>query len=419
MQIRRITALAILILPLLSLLKTAGMAQEENHLTLQSAITIAQQNNPKLVAMHNEIAAAKGRGWTTWWLADPAFSVEWEGVPRGAGLGKFGERKVALSQRIEFPTNILWRNRLAGREVEITKMRYEHSRIEIRAAVIVAYFQYLAARDALSLAGERVGLSQQFVDKADIRRQVGEYPAIEMVRTRVELARAQNELQNVESAFESTKARLNAVLGRSADAQIIASDSLVYQSIDLSLFDIKQQAQSNHPQLREADARVGAANNLRKLAWGTLLPSIEISGFQQNIEGKPEFYGAEIGFSVPLWFAFRQRGEIEYATASLASEESQRTQIRLQLLADIEAAYSSFKAAKSQLENFATTLLNQADEVYRIALRSYEEGEVGYLQLLEAQQTLIEVRQSHIEVLANYNIALAALEKASAVIILR
>lgn len=418
MQRRRILMIAIPILFLLNLSEIC-MAQEETHLTLQSAIAFAQQNNPKLMAAQREIAVAKGRGWTTWWLADPALSVEWEGVPTGAGLGQYDERRITFSQEIEFPINILWRYRLADRKVEISKMRYEDSQLEIRTDVIAAYFRYLAARDALALARERVELAQEFVDKVEIRRRVGEAPAIEVVRAGVELTRAQNELQNMQSGFEATRARLNATLGRPADTKVSSTDSLVYKAIEIPLSEIKQQAQSNHPQLRAADAKVGAAHNLRKLAWGTLLPKIEISGFRQNIGGNPDFYGAEIGLKIPLWFAFRQRGEIQQATASLAAQKNLRTETRLQLLGDIEAAYADFDAAKKQLENFAATLLNQADEVYRIALRSYEQGEVSYLQLLEAQQTLIEVKQSHIEALLNYYTAVAVLEKASAVKILK
>ncbi len=67
------------------------------------------------------------------------------------------------------------------------------------------------------------------------------------------------------------------------------------------------------------------------------------------------------------------------------------------------------------MERYIQTLLAQAEEVYRIALRSYEEGEVGYLQLLEAQQTLIAVRRGYIDALASYQAALAELERATGI----
>ena len=298
-------------------------------------------------------------------------------------------------------------------------MRYELGKLEIRASVITAYFQFLAARDGLSLAKQQVSLSQEFVDKAEIRRQVGDAASIEIVRARVELARAQNELRTAESGHRSGWAQLNAVLGREADKGISSLDSLIYRRFDLSLPEIKQEALADHPRLSEANALVGAASSLRKLAWGSLLPAFEISGFQQEIEGDPNFYGVEVGLKVPLWFAFRQRGEIQQATGILASQESQRSQIHLQLLADIEGAYATFEAVNSQLENFATTLLDQANEVYRIALRSYEEGEAGYLELLEAQRTLIEVRRSYVETLTEYYVAIANLERASGITIIQ
>ncbi|MFQ5628250.1 MAG: TolC family protein, partial [bacterium] len=399
-----------------------GNSQEIRDLRLQAAIEIAQKNNPELVALENEVTAERGRALTTWWLENPDLSLEWEGVPTGAGLGRFDERRFTLTQEIEFPTNILWRNRLAAREIDAAEWRYGQGKLDIRANTIEAYFLFLSARDGLALAKERVRLAQEFLEKAQIRREVGEAPAIETVRASVELARAQNELRSAESAFEAARAQLNATLGRSPGEKISSSDTLMYRAYpaaSATLAEIKQRALAEHPRMREATALVGAAGQLRKLAWGSLLPSFELSAFRQNIGGNPNFYGVEIGLKVPLWFAFRQRGEIQQASASLSAQENQRIAVQLQLLAEIEGAYAEFQAVQKQVENYTSTLLDQANEVYRIALRSYEEGEIGYLQLLESQQTLIEVRQGYIETVANYYAALAALEKASGLIIIQ
>lgn len=413
MASRAVVALAMLYMPI------PGAAQEGSNLSLQSAIALAGKNNPKLMALHREIAAAKGRGWTTWWLADPNLSLEWEGVPTGAGLGQFAERRLTLTQEIEFPTNILWRHHFAAREVEAAAMRYEQGVLEIRADAVTAYTRFLASRNALALAQQRVSLAQEFAAKAEFRRRAGEAPAIELVRAQVELAQAQNERHTMESAHVLAQAQLNALLARKPDENTAVQDSLAYQQYDLSLAAIKRQALAEHPRLREAEAQVKAASHLRNLAWGSFLPAVELSAFRQNIGGNPNFYGAQIGLKVPLWFAFRQRGEIQEASALLAAQAHQRANTELQLLAEIEGAYAAFKAAQRQAESYTTSLLAQAGEVYRIALRSYEQGEAGYLQLLEAQRTLIAVRQGYIEALANYYAAVAALEKASGVTIIR
>jgi cobalt-zinc-cadmium efflux system outer membrane protein len=404
---------------LLLAVPVSSVAQENGDFSLHAAIALAQENNPQLAALRHQIAAAKGRAWTTWWLTDPVFSVEWEGVPSGTGLGQFDERKLALAQEIEFPTNILWRNRFAGSEVEATAQRYEQGKLEIRAAAVAAYTQFLASRHGLALSKERVELAQEFLDKAEIRRRAGEAPAIEFVRARVELAQAQIELRNFESAYLTARAQLNTVLGRNPEQEVLATDSLRYHQFDLSLSTLKQHALAEHPRLREANALVGAASHLRKLAWGSLLPAVEVTAFRHNIGGNPDFYGAAIGLKVPLWFAFRQRGEIQEASALLASQENQRASTELQLLAAIESAFAAFEATRRQAESYDTGLLDQANEVYRIALRSYETGEAGYLQLLEAQRTLIEVHQGYITALASYYAAIAALENASSIIIMQ
>jgi cobalt-zinc-cadmium efflux system outer membrane protein len=313
----------------------------------------------------------------------------------------------------------LWRHRFAAREVEAAAMRYEQGVLEIRADAVTTYTRFLASRNELALAQQRVSLAQEFFNKAEIRRRAGEAPAIELVRAQVELAQAQNELHTAESAHVAAQARLNALLARKPEEKTAVKDSLAYQPYDLSLAALKQQALAEHPRLREANALVNAASHLRNLAWGSLLPAVELSAFRHNIGGNPDFYGAQIGLKVPLWFAFRQRGEIQETSALLAGQEHQRANTELQLLAEIESAYAAFKAAQRQAESYTTSLLAQAGEVYRIALRSYEQGEAGYLQLLEAQRTLIEVRQGYIEALANYYAAVAALENAGGVIIMQ
>ncbi len=410
------TALALLLM--LSSMTVQGRAQE---LTIDKAITMAMEQSPDIQALHKAYVAEKGRAWTTWWPSDPNLVYGWEGVPRGAGLEQFDEKRLTLTQQIEFPTNILWRNRLASREVEAARWRLEQGKLNVRAAVIEAYYRYLASNETLQLARERVALAEDFYNKVSIRRRVGEAPAIEMVRANVELTRSRNDLRGAESRARAAMSRLNSILGRKADSPITSADSLHYRRLDgaITLDNIREQALAAHPVLREAGALVSAAGHMRKLAWGSLLPAIEISAFRQNLGGNPDFYGIEVGLQVPLWFAFRQRGEIQQSVARYSMQKSIKLRQQLDLLSDIEASFSEYQAQRDQVEAYIATLLEQANEVYRIALRSYEEGEIGYLQVIEAQQTLIEVRQGYIDTLAGYYAAIAALERASGLILLQ
>lgn len=397
-------------------LPAIAFAQDDmKSFTLDMAIEMAMKNNPRVLAAEKEVDAARGRSWTTWWLPDPAFTAEFEEIPDGQGLGSFGERRLAVTQSIDFPTNIFFKKKLAGNDVNTTRMQLAQTELEVRADVKQAYYDLLAKRDQMNLARENLQLAQEFLDKAQTRYDVGEAPWLEVVRAKVAVAQAENELAQAQSEVEAAQAALNALLARPAEAPVNAADTLAYRSFDLSLPELKQQAFARHPRLRAEDYQVGMAQQVRNLAWGSFLPDIEFSAFSQNIDGNSDLYGVEFGFSVPLWFLFRQRGNIQEAGGLLNAAEYRRQNEKHLLDADIESAYAAVQSRRQQVEKYLDTLLKQADEVYRIALRSYEEGKVGYLQFLEAQQTLIEIRRGYIRALANYQVAVAELERATGI----
>ena len=65
----------------------------------------------------------------------------------------------------------------------------------------------------------------------------------------------------------------------------------------------------------------------------------------------------------------------------------------------------------NQIRLFEEEILAQAEEVYNMFLFSYQEGEIGSIELIEARRTLIEAQTSYADALFNYGVAIAALEK--------
>jgi outer membrane protein TolC len=67
--------------------------------------------------------------------------------------------------------------------------------------------------------------------------------------------------------------------------------------------------------------------------------------------------------------------------------------------------------ASNMIQLFEEEMLTQAEEVYNMFLFSYQEGEIGGIELIEARRTLVETRKSYADALYNYDSSLAALEK--------
>jgi len=78
---------------------------------------------------------------------------------------------------------------------------------------------------------------------------------------------------------------------------------------------------------------------------------------------------------------------------------------------EVEEAYTNAVAAQNQIDLFEEEIIAQAQEVYNMMLFSFQEGEIGGIELIEARRTLIESNKSYADALFNYAVALAALEK--------
>ena len=55
-------------------------------------------------------------------------------------------------------------------------------------------------------------------------------------------------------------------------------------------------------------------------------------------------------------------------------------------------------------------VLPAARQAYAAASESYKEGKLGYLDVLDAQRTLMDARQSHVDALITYHKAVAVVE---------
>ena len=65
-----------------------------------------------------------------------------------------------------------------------------------------------------------------------------------------------------------------------------------------------------------------------------------------------------------------------------------------------------------QVANYQENTLQEVEELVRIATRSYEEGEMGYLEMAEALRTMNRVRLGYYDTLFQYLSAQAELELA-------
>ena len=195
------------------------------------------------------------------------------------------------------------------------------------------------------------------------------------------------------------------------ESNYILTDSLIYVEHSISIDELHQTLEETNPQIKIAEIQSGISSVEKTLAWSSLLPNFNLAYFKQSRDGDNGFYGASFGVSVPLWFLFDQRGSIQEASANVSISEALLVQTKNEMNLRLKSAYTDYTNNRQQLKTYIEDILPQTEEVYRTASRSYDEGELSYLEYMQSKQLLINTRENYITALFNYNYSLIILEE--------
>lgn len=394
-------------------LKVFGQTEIKN-LSLNDAIEIGLQHNPEINVSLEKINAANGRFWSGISLPMPEVSVSYEYVPTSKSFENYGEKTLEFNQTLEFPTNYFLRGSIFSKEKEISEFEYKHSELSVISKIKSAYYSVLKIQEQLTIAKENISIAEDFNKKAEIRYNVGEGTNLEKLTAKVQYSEALNNVEVLKNNLLSVFEELNFVLGLERDQikNYQLNDKLDNKKLDFTFEKLFDEAIKINPQLKVSELKVGASEVERTLAWSGLLPNFNLAYLKQSRDGDNSFYGVSFGIFVPLWFIFDQRGKIQEASANVSIAESDLQLTKNNIYLKIKNAFTQYENERKQVQFYETEILPQAEEIFRTASKSYEAGEITYIEYLQAKQTLINSRSNYINTLHSYNLSIINIEEA-------
>lgn len=378
---------------------------EIKKLSLNEAMEIGLKNNPEIKSAIENISAAKGRFWSGISLSQPELSVSYEFVPTSRAFRNYSEKTLAINQSFEFPSNYFLKGSKFNKEEEIAVYKLNLTERSVINQVKTSYYKVLAKQYQVKSAEENLLISEDFFKKAEIRQNVGEGTNLERLTAKVQYTEAQNNLEVAKNELTTAFTELNYALGfgkQSYESELALTDSLVFIDHKISFEKIYNSLEETNPQIKIAELNYGIASVEKVIAWSSLLPNFNLAYYKQARDGDNGFYGASFGISVPLWFMFDQRGKIQESAANQAISESELQLTENEIALKIKSAFTDHENNLSQVKLYANDILPQAEEIYRTAIKSYDAGELTYLEYLQAKQTLISSRNNYINALFNH-----------------
>jgi outer membrane protein, heavy metal efflux system len=385
-------------------------------LSREEAVRLALEHNPQISVARQEWKAFQARATQARALPAPEAEAEWDGLPSATSIGDFTERNIGIRQQIGWPVEWWRRKQAAGLEAESARWsRLAMTELEIATSVRIAYDRVLSGRQIHAFEEEHLQLASDFLDKARLRFEAGDVPQLEVLRAKVEVGRATARVASAQNALASAQGVLNTLMARNAEAELETVGVLEYQPIALDLHLLKQRALTQRPDLLGAERSASSRRAMQGAVRASLVPDLNIGLFRQKVRqpaGDDNLWRVEMGLEIPLWAPFSKRGELAEARAEVGQAQAEVEVVRGQVLLEVDNALRDVQTTSQLVELFKKNVLHEAEQALVAVNRSYEEGKATYLEVIETQRALAEMRLEYAWTMLAFSIAQSELERA-------
>ena len=392
------------------------MAQDNlpQRMSVSDAERITKEHNQTLKKGLNRITSAEGKLLSGVSPQMPEISLTYDFVPNGKGINSYEERSLEINQGIEFPLKTVYKGEQLSSAIDIIRAENDVEGLNILSEVRKAYVSLLARQYLMKIAEENLSVAEEFRNKSTIRYNVGEATHLEKLTAEVQYAQALNniEVQKNQNRIAVTELLYEmGIKNAVGNYEPVLSDSLMYVPYSGSLETVMEKTLKTNPVLYLSELKKTGSQIGRKLAVSSYLPDFTVGYKTQAINGVNDYYGINLGISVPLWFLLDQRGKVKEANAEIKISENEYDETYLNVMSTARKAYINLKNSEKQILLFSNTLIPESEEIFRVANASYRIGDITYLEFLQAKQTLISTKESYVSALKEYNLNLIELEK--------
>lgn len=317
-------------------------------------------------------------------------SVGFEYLFSGGNLT--GWDRTALSvgfdpmQNLSFPTKVLAAGRIATEEAQAAGSRFAAAKFALQRQVLEAYLDYALAAETLRIQQDDQTLRGLAADTA-VARVSGGMPQQGLLDAEVERQHGEHLLLDVEAALPQLRARLNALIGRSADAPLPPPALPAARPLppdDAALLAAGTRA---NPELAALAHDAAGRDDALDLARQQYFPDINpFAGFQGSME-------QAIGVAITLPTKIPQiMAGIREARANLRASEALARQGALDRDAAFVAALLALRASERQLALLERHVVPSATAAAGAAELTYATGGGELSSVIEARRTLLELR---------------------------
>jgi cobalt-zinc-cadmium efflux system outer membrane protein len=373
-------------------------------LTLEQAQDLAATRSFELAAAQREIDASDG-------------GVQQAGARRNPELNATVEDTRSATRTttttLGFPLELggkrAARVSAAERSRDLARAQLAQARAQVRAGVISSYFATVVAQERVKLASDSADLAARAADVVGKRVTAGKTSPVDSTRARVDAANAQLELADARAELNSARQTLATTWGATSphfDAVDGDVDSVPARAPAADLLQQVETAPSLVSSRIEIDRRMAVVDVERSKAVPDLVVSAGVK--RDNELGRTQ---AVIGLSIPLPLFDRNQGGVYEASRRAEKSRDDYAATRVRLIAEVSQAATQLATAHASLRIIREAVLPAAQQAYDASTTGFEAGKFGFLDVIDAQRSLLQARARYLNTLSSAWQAATAIDR--------
>ena len=381
-------------------------------LTRRQAIAQALFDNPQISVAREQTAQARARRVEALSIPDPTLTYSYDQQPRFMNVGGAAQHNLGIGLTIPFPDKLRLQESAAAADIRNYESNFRLVEQQIAEQASATYDSLLVALRHRADLQQARALSEDFLKRTQARFNAGTAAKLDVIKARVDVAQADNDLIANERDIANAQASMNRLLGRVVGAPIAPQDSLTIPPPLPDSETIEQVALANRPELTAMQSQISTARANTGLLKEFWIPDLTVGFSRDYLAPGSAAFSTGITMPLPTFFWQHTSGTIAESQHFARQLEASYRDLRTQVTQDVRSAYANASTAMRQVVFLQDQLVPAAAEAFRVASVSYSIGGSSALEVLQARRDLLDAQSQLTDALAAANTARADLERA-------
>jgi outer membrane protein TolC len=285
---------------------------------------------------------------------------------------------------------------LAAAESHAQYFAFRSASLQSAYTVERAYYQLYFLEEKIRVNRENLGLLTDLARLARAQNEVGKVTLQDVLRAQIAQDRLESEIANLEDSRGALLAQFKAALGLGADQPAPpVPQRLESAPLDLTSDKLLEAALAQNTRLKGLEAGVRAADAAIAQAYKARMPDASL-GLMADVKMNPVVYRPWGTVSIPLW-RDKLAAEVAQAQANKRAGEARLSAEQIALAVAVAEKAFLYREASRNLELLQNLLLPRQRQSLELARSGYLAGQIDFLNLTEAEQTLLRFGLDEVE----------------------